>query len=277
MPRLTDLAVSFARHQKSAGRSQETIKMYRWCLNRLFAHIGDDLSDLTRRNLTDYYGLRMEQVQSTSAAIEFQVARVFCKWLISEEEITASPMASMKEPKKIAHPVPILSDAEIAALLTASRGSGLRARRDAAIITLAVSSGLRRGEIANLRHGDIDLNAQIARVDGKTGPRIVPFDAEAATALDRFVRRKGEGAKGESLFGLTASGVGQAFKAEPSKRASTPTSTWPAIRSLTYGWQRAGQRRIYSPSAAGPPAPARCSIGMEPRQGLRGPLPRTAG
>ena len=238
MPRLTDLAVSFARHQKSAGRSQETIKMYRWCLNRLFAHIGDDLSDLTRRNLTDYYGLRMEQVQSTSAAIEFQVARVFCKWLISEEEITASPMASMKEPKKIAHPVPILSDAEIAALLTASRGSGLRARRDAAIITLAVSSGLRRGEIANLRHGDIDLNAQIARVDGKTGPRIVPFDAQAATALDRFVRRKGEEAAGRSLFGLTASGVGQAFKAR-AEQAGIEAHIHMARHTFAHRWMAA--------------------------------------
>jgi hypothetical protein len=59
---LSLLATSFARAQKAEGKSPHTIKLYRDCINRLIRMIGDDLSEVTRRNLTDFYAVRSETV-----------------------------------------------------------------------------------------------------------------------------------------------------------------------------------------------------------------------
>ncbi len=85
-------------------------------------------------------------------------------------------------------PVPILTDADITALLrTCSVGRGhpgtfarpvLFGRRDEAILWLLLDTGVRVSELCGLALDDVDLDREVAYVMGKgSRPSAVPFGA----------------------------------------------------------------------------------------------------
>lgn len=210
MPTLSQLATSFARAQKAEGKSPHTIKLYRDCIARLVAFTDDDPSNLTRRTLTDFYAIRSETVSPATVWTDFKVHRVFLRWLVDEGDIPSSPMDRMKQPKQPTVPVPVLSEDDITRLLAACAGPGYRAKRDTAIIRLALDTGARRGELAGLCPADIDLDEGIVRLTGKGTTRLVPIGSRTVMALDRLMRVGTEG-RGP-VFGLTPSGLSQMFK-----------------------------------------------------------------
>jgi site-specific recombinase XerD len=98
-------------------------------------------------------------------------------------------------------PVPILSDAEITALLetcAVGRGRpGTFARpiflgpRDEVIFRLLLDTGVRVSELDELTLDDVDLDRELANVVGKgCRPRVVPFGAKTRQAVDRYLRTR---------------------------------------------------------------------------------------
>jgi integrase len=55
---------------------------------------------------------------------------------------------------------PILTDADLGALLDACKGRGFRQRRDEALIRLLLDCGLRASELTDINVKDIDLDAE---------------------------------------------------------------------------------------------------------------------
>jgi integrase len=236
------LATSFARAQRAEGRSPHTIKLYRDCINRLTAYLGtlrasDDLAGLTRRTLTDFYAVRSETVAPATVWTDWKVHRVFLQWCVDEEELPSHPMAKMRPPRQPVVPVPVLKDQDIAALLAACVGRGRRDKRDLAIIRLALDTGARRGEIAGLQLADVDLEEGIVRVTGKGKTRLVPIGSRTVTAIDRHIRASHPTG---ILFGLTPSGLTQAFK-ERAKAAGLPDAHMHQTRhTFAHRWMVAG-------------------------------------
>jgi site-specific recombinase XerC len=62
--------------------------------------VGDDLGNVTRRTLTDFYAIRSETGAPSTVSIDFRLHRVFLRWLVSEEEIASSPMDRMRQPRQ---------------------------------------------------------------------------------------------------------------------------------------------------------------------------------
>jgi integrase len=239
MTSITSLATSFARAQKAEGKSPHTIKLYRDCIVRLVAVIGDDLDNLTRRALIDFYAFRSETVAPATVWTDFKVHRVFCRWLVEEGDLEKNPMDRMRQPKQPIVPVPVLSDAELSRLLLTCSGRTRRDKRDLAIVRLALDSGARRGEMAGLQIADLDLDEGMVRLTGKGKTRIVPISSKTVMALDRHLRASPTSG---SVFGLTPSGLSQAFK-ERAKAAGLPNvhlhqtrHTW-THRALAAGMQ----------------------------------------
>jgi hypothetical protein len=95
--------------------------------------------------------------------------------------------------------VPILTDDEIARLLTTcavSRGrpgtfdrTVFLGRRDEVVLRLLLDTGVRVSELCGLALTDVDLDRELAYVTGKgSRPRVVPFGAKTAQAVDRYLR-----------------------------------------------------------------------------------------
>lgn len=130
--------------------------------------------------------------------------------------------------------VPILTDAELSALLNACTGRGFRQRRDEAIIRLLLDCGLRAFELVGIDVKELDLDAEAMTVTGTGGRvRMAYYSAKTGRALDRYLReRRGHRYAGDPglLFsergGLTTDGVRTGSRCEPSRPGWTrPRST----------------------------------------------------
>ncbi len=69
-------------------------------------------------------------------------------------------------------------------------------RRDVALVTLLLDTGLGIGEAIGLGLDDIDWTAGTLSVDGKTGPRVeFPFGRKSKAALKVYIDRERRSAR----------------------------------------------------------------------------------
>jgi len=126
--------------------------------------------------------------------LHFAALRTFYKFLVERFGLKESPLKEVLLPKAERKLPVVLSIKQIDDLLNApfKAGPTLHApkwlpARDAAIMELFYSSGLRVQELANLNVADIDTYSESARVLGKgRKERICPVGVPALTAIQRY-------------------------------------------------------------------------------------------
>lgn len=168
---------------------------------------------------------------------------------MAEEIIDASPMARMSEPHVPEQPVPVLTDAELAALLDATKGKAFEDRRDHAMIRLFLDTGVRLGEMAGIALEDVDLDTHdVIHVMGKgSRGRAVPFGAKAGTALDRYLRerRRHPHAALPNLWlgvrgAMTPSGIGQMLERRAAQAGIANLHPHRFRHTFAHHWKRIG-------------------------------------
>ena len=85
-------------------------------------------------------------------------------------------------------PPPVLSEPDIVRLIQACKS-----KRDRAFVEFCYGTGCRPGEMRNLRIEDIDFEAQIVRVRGKGGNRVVPLGHRAGCAIRQYIKDRQTG------------------------------------------------------------------------------------
>lgn len=167
-----------------------------------------------------------------------QFLKLICRYATELEIIAASPFKSTipkSEPKEI-HP---FSDAECVQILNAAL-----TKRMGAVVVLAITCGMRQGEIFGLTWGDVDLETgmlrirrQITECDGKQHTRIpktrrsvrtvsLPAYAVHALRLRWAAAQKGDQARPEEL-------VFQSKNGTAIYRTNFNTGTWrPLLKTL---------------------------------------------
>lgn len=196
--RLDDLLVSFRRDLRAADRSPRTLKLYGETVDRFAKWLTDRgrepvLAEFTKAAIGAHLGEMLERVSAATVAMHHRGLKRFSRWLVAEDYLPADPMIGLEKPKAKEKPVPVLSDADITALLKATDGTTFEDRRDAAMLRLLMDCGLRISELANLRVTDVDLRngIDVVRVVGKGGKqRAVPFGAKTGKALDKYLRER---------------------------------------------------------------------------------------
>jgi integrase/recombinase XerD len=125
-----------------------------------------------------------------TARIRQQSLKSYTAWLLTEDEIDSNPLDGLPPPKLTVKVTEALSDEQVAAMIRACKGGTLAARRDEALIRFMAETGTRATETVQIATGDVDLAARTATVrKGKGGDgRKVPFSAECASAIDRYMR-----------------------------------------------------------------------------------------
>jgi site-specific recombinase XerD len=179
----------------AAGRkSPKTISTYLDAASQLLAFaeaagMPTAVAAIKREHVEAFIVDLLERHSASTAATRFRSLQQLFRWLEDEGEITVSPMAKMHPPKLDERPVPVLTEAEMHALVVACEGRGFDERRDMAIVRLMLDTGMRRAECAGLRVDDVDLGQRVAHVFGKGNRgRACPFGAKTAAALDRYLR-----------------------------------------------------------------------------------------
>ena len=193
--RLSDLHRSFARHLRAEGVSDRTVAIYGQAINffcRWLEAQGREavLGELNRAAIREWLAQLTDDGKAPGTVkIRYRGLFRFCGWLVDEDELDEHPMKTLSPPQPKATPVPVLTDAELAALMKVCAGKGFPERRDEAMIRLLLDCGVRVSELCGLTVDGTDLDRGMALVRGK-GDKVRPvyFGARTARAVDRYLR-----------------------------------------------------------------------------------------
>ena len=146
-------------------------------------HFRDHLFELMKRKQARSY-----------IRLQFSALRSFYRFLVSRNRVTKDPVREIQLPKTEKNLPLVLTQAQMSELLaTPLQVKKLKSapvwmpQRDAAIMEVFYSSGLRRAELAALNVNDLDLYTESVRVLGKgRKERVCPVGAPALQAVSRY-------------------------------------------------------------------------------------------
>lgn len=135
-------------------------------------------------------GWRRHGLGERSIALKISAWRTFCDFLLRMEALDDNPALSVKAPK-IPKRLPKNLDVDsISHLLELPQDDEL-AQRDAAMMELLYSSGIRLAELVSLDMDSVDLRMGQLRVTGKgRKTRIVPVGKPAINAVKRWLKTR---------------------------------------------------------------------------------------
>jgi site-specific recombinase XerD len=231
-PGLAGDAASFGRHLRASNLSPRTVQSYLEAVDLFSRYLVEQgmpttLSTIRREHVEAFIESLLARYKPATAANRYAGLRAFFTWAVDEGEIKDSPMAKMRKPRLGEQLTPVLSRAQVEAILAACKGDAFADRRDTAIVRLFLATGARLSEVAGLRWSpddptrhDVDLDAGIIRVMGKgRRERVAHAGAKAVKALDRYERmRRGHPDAASPVYWLgrhgpmTPSGISQIVK-----------------------------------------------------------------
>lgn len=149
-----------------------------------------DTEGVGAQHVRAFLAAETERTSAISSHQHFRNLRVLFKWLAREGERAApDPMGRVDAPQTSRKVKPVLSGAQLAALLRACEGAGFEPRRDMAIVRVFIDTGVRVSGLANVRTAAVSLSAKTVRVVLKGGDEhTIPIGRKSAAALDRYLR-----------------------------------------------------------------------------------------
>ena len=177
---VSDRTLLAYRRALEAFRAQKNVRSWRNCS-------ADDFRD--------YLFELMKKDQARSyIRLQFSAFRTFYRFLVERKNLRRDPVRELQLPKAEKKLPLVLTQKQIEELLTAplrvpkeKAAPTWMALRDAAILELFYSSGLRLGELASLNVADVDIYTESVRVLGKgRKERVCPVGAPALEAVSRY-------------------------------------------------------------------------------------------
>jgi integrase/recombinase XerD len=164
-----------------------------------------DIGDVRREHVVGFASGAAAAGLAISTTVRRQSAvRGLFRHLVREGLSRTNPAESVPLPRRPRKLPSVLSVDEVKRLLAASDESTSTGLRDATILTLLYSSGLRVSELCGLDIGDVDRVTGFLRCRGKGGKeRVVPIGRVALGKLALYLegpRAEGPGAEQAALF-----------------------------------------------------------------------------
>lgn len=213
----------FERSLRVANKSARTIETYGDSARQFAAFLDErgmpaQVASVTREHVETYIEWLLSRSSPATASLRYRSLQQFFKWALGEGEIRVSPMANMSPPAVPEDPVPVLSEADLKALLATCAGKkAFDDIRDTAILRVFIDTGARLSEVAGLAIEDVDLDSNVLTVLGKgRRKRILRIGDNTAQAVERYLRARARHprAKAPSFWigprgGLSPNGVRQ--------------------------------------------------------------------
>lgn len=184
-------AAAIERFLASPGLADSTRRSYRFDLRDFSGWLADrdaEIEDVDVRILADYaaeLGRARRGLAPATIARRLSTVRSFLRFTLGPSRVPDTPFA----PRRPRHLPDAPKQAEVERLIDGLSGDGALALRNATILELVYSAGLRSAEAVRLDLGDVDFEQEHVRVHGKGGKeRIVPLGERAAYAVALYLR-----------------------------------------------------------------------------------------
>lgn len=183
------------------GLAKNTIQAYRTDLamfGKFLASRGTDLDAFSKGDVIDFLEHLGDKAYSTSSICRMiSSIKGLSKFLLMEKIIQEDPTENLQSPKRWERLPKALSLEQVKEVLSASGNSALSGKksvagvllfRNAAMVELLYSSGLRVSELVTLRLEDINFGGGFLRVVGKgSKERVVPMNHRALEKVKRYI------------------------------------------------------------------------------------------
>jgi integrase/recombinase XerC len=187
-----DTAVAVDRFLSSPALSEATRRAYAADLRDFSAWLGSQglvLDDLDVRVLAAYtaeLGRARRGLAPSTIARRLSAVRSLARHALGPERVPEAALAP-RRPRRLPE-TPAVEEVE-GAVDRAGRDAGPLALRNAAVLELSYSCGLRSAEVVALDLADVDLDREHVHVRGKGGKeRLVPLGEEAAWRVGLWLR-----------------------------------------------------------------------------------------
>lgn len=188
---LKDASTKFSEFLKNQKRASATILAYSNDITQLTSFLaGKGVTSVSAVNsaVLDEFKADLEKKGYTAKSISRKInsLKTFFRFLKIQGIIETDPATSVTHPKYEVKPPRILSKLEYRALRDACRGDF----RVSAIVELMLQTGVRIGEIANLKIEDNKGNEIYIRPFESHDGRNIPLNKAAKEALDRYLSER---------------------------------------------------------------------------------------
>ncbi len=190
------------------GLSNNTIVAYKADLSHYIKYLKrtgiDSPSGITLDSSLAFATDRSSGDSPSSRARSLSAIKGFHRFMHTEGVVANLEIERLSSPK-LTRKIPfVLYQNEIERLLSAP-DDGTLGLRDAALMEIAYSAGLRASEVCTLRSESLDEKQRILRIRGKGGKeRLVPYGAKASEAVNKYLKNSRElllkGKRSEYLF-----------------------------------------------------------------------------
>ncbi len=177
--------------------SRRTLVNYTYAIGRFREWLTDfsDWASLDSEVFRDYlFEVMKEEWARSTIRLHFAALRSFYRYLTRRTGLSRNPVAEVQLPKPEKKLPVVLTEKQVEQLIEMPfrikhprQAPAWMPYRDAAILELFYSSGIRLAELASLQVTDFDLHNECVRVRGKGGKeRIAPVGGPAADAVSRY-------------------------------------------------------------------------------------------
>ncbi len=197
---LKDASDQFTEYLKNQKRASATILAYSndiAQLEKFLAEKGVSAVTAVSQNLLEEFKADLGQKGYTAKSISRKInsLKTFFRFLKTEGYLEADPAVSLAHPKYEVKPPRVLSKLEYRALRDACRAD----TRISAIVELMLQTGIRIGEVANLKMEDYKDNEIYIRPYESHEGRTIPLNKAAKDALDKYLAERPE-TKEKAIF-----------------------------------------------------------------------------
>lgn len=186
--KLRDAHEQFKNFLQEKKHSTSTIVAYGKDIEQLVSFLEElskhHIHETTKEDIEAFLGKMQNQGYTPkSLSRKINSTRTFYRFLKINEYITDDPSLLVAHPRYELAPPRILTPTEYRALRDASRNDP----RMYAVIELLLQTGIRIGELANLRMDDLQGETLRIRAQEKHEERVVPLNRAAKEALKRYL------------------------------------------------------------------------------------------
>lgn len=176
------------------GLARNTLDSYSSDLRRFGEFMGKNnrsLASVTAADIMDFLEMLVHGSYSAASIGRYLSSiRAFFRYMLLENIIDEDPSETVQSPKRWERLPKALSISDVMGLLSAQPCGGT-ALRDAAMLELMYSSGLRVSELTSIRIGDIHFDAGFIRVIGKgSKERVVPVNSRAIEKVKHYINEE---------------------------------------------------------------------------------------
>jgi integrase/recombinase XerD len=161
-----------------------TVIAYTYDMQRFDTWLDGDLLAVTSQQVQEFITYEGQRLTAGTIHRLLAALRSFYGWAVQSGLMDTSPINGINTPRRRGRLPKVLRKADVERLLTCERLD----TRDRALLLLMLDAGLRLAEVSRLQRGDINLDEECIKVQGKGGKeRIVPIGDRLLDALEHWI------------------------------------------------------------------------------------------